>query len=63
MRLSFQENKLMHMHHYMSYFIFSYNLLLLQIEQLRWCRGSVLASDTQVSEFKPGRSRQIFKGR
>jgi hypothetical protein len=29
---------------------------------LRWSRGSVLASITQVCGFKPGRSRRIFKG-
>ena len=29
---------------------------------LRWSRGSVLAFSTQVRGFKPGRSRQIFKG-
>jgi hypothetical protein len=29
---------------------------------LRWSRGSVLAFSTQVRRFKPGRSRQIFKG-
>ena len=33
------------------------------VKRLRWCRGSVLASDTQVRGFKPGRSRWIFKGR
>jgi hypothetical protein len=33
------------------------------LERLRWCRGSVLASDTQVRGFKLGRSRRIFKGR
>jgi hypothetical protein len=26
------------------------------------CRGSVLAFNTQVRGFKPGRSRRIFKG-
>ena len=31
-------------------------------ERLRWSRCSVLAFDTQVRGFKPGRSRQIFKG-
>ena len=30
--------------------------------RLRWSRGSVLAFGTQVRGFKPGRSRQIFKG-
>ena len=30
--------------------------------RLRWSRGSVLAFGTQVCGFKPGRSRQIFKG-
>ena len=28
-------------------------------ELLRWCRGSVLASDTKVRGFKPGQSRWI----
>ena len=32
------------------------------IQRLRWSRGSVLAFGTQVRGFKPGRSRQIFKG-
>ena len=32
-------------------------------KRLRWCRGSVLASDTKVRGFKAGRSRWIFKGR
>ena len=32
------------------------------IRQLRWSRGSVLAFGTQVSGFKSGRSRRIFKG-
>ena len=32
-------------------------------QRLQWCRGSVLASDTQVRGFKPGRSRRIFTGR
>ena len=27
-----------------------------------WSKGSVLAFSTQVREFKPGRSRRIFKG-
>ena len=31
-------------------------------ERLRWSRGSVLTFGTQVRGFKPGRSRQIFKG-
>ena len=31
-------------------------------KRLRWSRGSVLAFGTQVSGFKPGRSRRIFKG-
>jgi hypothetical protein len=30
--------------------------------QLRWSRGSMLAFSAQVHEFKPGRSRRIFKG-
>jgi hypothetical protein len=30
--------------------------------RLRWSRGCVLASRTQVREFKPGRSRRIFEG-
>jgi len=30
--------------------------------RLQWSRGSVLAFSTQVRWFKPGRSRQIFKG-
>ena len=30
--------------------------------QLRWSRVSVLAFRTQVSGFKPGRSRRIFQG-
>jgi hypothetical protein len=33
------------------------------LQRLRWCGGSVLASDTQVRGFKPGQSRRIFKGR
>ena len=33
------------------------------LKRHRWCRGSVLASGTQVRGFKPGRSRRIFKGR
>ena len=36
---------------------------LCSVERLRWSRGSVLAFGTQVSEFKPGRSRRIFKGK
>ena len=32
------------------------------IKRLRWSRGSVLAFDTQVRGFKPGRSRRIFRG-
>ena len=32
-------------------------------ERLRWSRGSVLAFSIQVHGFKPGRSRQIFKGK
>ena len=32
------------------------------ISWYRWSRGSVLAFGTQVHGFKPGRSRQIFKG-
>ena len=32
------------------------------IQRFRWSRGSVLAFDTQVREFKPGRSRRIFQG-
>ena len=31
-------------------------------QRLRWSRGSMLAFGTQVRGFKPGRSRQIFKG-
>ena len=30
-------------------------------ELLRWSRGSVLAFSTQIREFKPGRSRRIYK--
>ena len=37
----------------------SFNMFL---GRLRWSRGSVLAFSTQVRGFKPGRSRQIFKG-
>ena len=32
-------------------------------ERLRWSRGSVLAFSTQVREFKPGRSRRIFRAK
>ena len=32
------------------------------LKRLRWCRGSVLASDTQVCGFKPGQSHRIFTG-
>jgi hypothetical protein len=31
-------------------------------ERLRWSRGCVLASSTQVRGFKPGRSLRIFQG-
>jgi hypothetical protein len=31
-------------------------------KRLRWSRGCVLASSTQVRGFKPGRSRRIFHG-
>ena len=31
-------------------------------KRLRWSRGSVLAFDTQVHGFKPGRSSRIFQG-
>jgi hypothetical protein len=31
-------------------------------ERLRWSRGCVLASSTEVRGFKPGRSHQIFQG-
>jgi hypothetical protein len=31
-------------------------------ERLRWSRGRVLASSTQVRGLKPGRSRRIFQG-
>jgi cellulose synthase/poly-beta-1,6-N-acetylglucosamine synthase-like glycosyltransferase len=31
-------------------------------QRLRWSRGCVLASSTQVRGFKPGRSRRIFQG-
>jgi hypothetical protein len=42
-------------------------LLFLELEldagkRLLWSRGKVLAFSTQVPWFKPGRSRQIFKG-
>ena len=37
--------------------------IILMPERLGCFRGSVLASDTQVRSFKPGRSRWIFKGR
>jgi len=48
----------------------TYHLLLCQYtflfdtwyDRLRWSRGSMLAFGTQVCGFKPGRSRQIFKG-
>jgi hypothetical protein len=30
-------------------------------KRLRWSRGYVLASSTQVCGFKPGRSRRIFR--
>jgi len=33
------------------------------LRRLRWSRGSVLAFGTHVRGFKPGRSRQIFKGK
>jgi hypothetical protein len=32
------------------------------LKRLRWSRGCVLASSTQVRGFKPGRSRRIFQG-
>ena len=32
------------------------------LKRLRWSRGSVLIFGTQVSGFKPGRSRRIFQG-
>jgi hypothetical protein len=33
-----------------------------QRQWLRWSRGCVLASSTQVRGFNPGRSRRIFQG-
>ena len=33
------------------------------VQRLRWSRGSVLAFDTQVRGFKPGRSSRIFQGK
>jgi len=33
------------------------------VERLWWCRGGVLAFGTQVCEFKPGRSRWIFRAK
>ena len=39
---------------------FSFSLV---CQRLRWSRGSVLAFDTQVRGFEPGRSRRIFKGK
>jgi len=39
--------------------LFSYMYILYR---LRWSRGTVPAFGTQVRGFKPGRSRQIFKG-
>ena len=38
-------------------------LLHIEIDRLRWSRGSVLAFGTQVRGFKPDRSRRIFKGK
>ena len=39
------------------------NVSILEVERLRWSRGSVLAFGTQVRGFKPGRNRRIFKGK
>jgi hypothetical protein len=36
---------------------------ILDCKPLRWSRGSVLAFDTQVREFVPGRSRRIFRAK
>jgi hypothetical protein len=33
-----------------------------EFQRLRWSRGCVLASSTQVRGFKPSRSRRIFQG-
>ena len=38
------------------------SILALCWERLRWSRGSVLASGTQVRGFKPDRSSRIFQG-
>ena len=38
------------------------NCVYIRKDRLRWSRDSVLAFGTQVREFKPGRSRRIFKG-
>ena len=38
-------------------------VLRFRLKWLRWSRGSVLAFSTQVRGFKPGWSRQIFKGK
>ena len=35
----------------------------IQVQRLRWSRGSVLAFSTQVRGFKPGRSRRIFRAK
>ena len=36
---------------------------LIKKQRLRWSRGSVLAFSTEVREFKPGRSRRIFRAK
>ena len=33
------------------------------LARFRWSRGSVLAFNTQVPGFKPGRSRRIFRAK
>ena len=35
----------------------------MNIERLRWSRGSVLAFSTEVRGFKPGRNRRIFRAK
>jgi hypothetical protein len=42
--------------------VFMYFSVLHSVHRVRWSRGSVLAFGTQVSGFKPDRSRRIFKG-
>jgi hypothetical protein len=60
--LKWQENLLSFLKMYDYFFFQIYSSVLHTHTRLRWPRGCVLASSTQVREFKPDRRNLIFQG-